>query len=250
MAEVAKEALEFLVEQGKKLVPVEKLTYGEREYTIKDLKPVQAPLRSALKVSTLRALIDLCQGKFGDSAFEGFDPNKYVVHVVGEDRVQVVSAKSDNWARREVLIDCNRTATELFPFGQFLTQEQFIIKIISCCVQSTERDYVAKLCGNALAERIGQSQDDGVSQTLSTKHGAHMVDAETIRNIVPLCFHRTFTEVPQPETKCLIRLKQASDTVIPTFALFEADGGKWRIDAIENVARHLRASLKDATVAS
>lgn len=250
MAEVTKEALEFLVEQGKKSVPVERLTYGDREYTIKDLKPVQAPVRTALKVSTLRALIDLCQGKFGEGAFEGFDPAKHVVHVVDEDQVQVVSANSDTWARREILIDCNRTKTEAFPFGQFLNQDQFIIKALSCCVQSADRDYVAKLCGNALAEKVGQSQDDGVSQTVSTKHGAHMVDAETIRNIVPLRFYRTFTEVEQPETKCLIRLKQSAENVIPNFALFEADGGKWRLEAIENVARHLRAALTTAVVAS
>lgn len=89
-----------------------------------------------------------------------------------------------------------------------------------------------------------------MSQTVSTKHGAHMVDAETIRNIVPLRFYRTFTEVEQPETKCLIRLKQSAENVIPNFALFEADGGKWRLEAIENVARHLRAALTNAVVAS
>lgn len=250
MPEVTKEALEYLVEQGKKLSPVERLTFDDREYTRQEIKAVQAPVRTALRVSTLRALIDLCQGKFGDSAFEGFDPAKNVVHVVDHEQVQVVAAQSDNWARREVLIDCKLNATEQFPFGQWLSQDQFIIKLLSCCVHSDDRDYLAKLAGNALAEKVGQSQDDGVSQTVNTKHGVHMVGPETVKNILPLHFYRTFREVTQPPTHCLVRLKQAAENVIPQFALFEADGGAWKLEAIENVARFLRAALDKAVVAS
>lgn len=248
--DVAKDALEYLVEQGKKLSPVERLKFEDREYTRQEIKPVQAPVRTALKVSTLRALVDLCQGKFGESAFEGFDPNKHVVHVVDHEQVQVVSAQSDIWARREILIDCNLTRTEAFPFGTFLNQDQFIIKLLSCCFHSTDRDYLAKLAGNAMAEKMGQSQDDGVSQTLTTKHGAHMVDQETIKNLIGLRFYRTFREIAQPETRCLVRLKQAAENVIPQFALFEADGGAWKLEAIESIARHLRVALTTATVAS
>jgi hypothetical protein len=40
----------------------------------------------------------------------------------------------------------------------------------------------------------------------------------------------------------LVRLQQSGDNV-PTFALFEADGGSWKLETIENIARFLRAGI-------
>lgn len=252
MAEVSRDALEFLVEQGKKLSPVERLTIDGREYTRQEIKPVKSDTRTALQVTTLRALADLCVNKFGDDGspgFEGFSPAAHVVHVVNEKQVQVVAANSDEWARREVLIDCKLTETQEFPFGKFLSQDEFIIAVLSSCVPDLDRDYVAKLAGNALAEAISHSQDDGVSQTMSTKHGAHLQTQETIKNVVEVRMYRTFREVDQPKTKMLFRLKQSGDN-LPTFAFFPCDGGAWKLEAIDSVARYLRVALPSAVVAS
>lgn len=253
MAEVTREALEYLVEQGKKLSQVERLTIDGREYTRQEIKPVKSESRTALQVTTLRALADLCVNKFGDTSqtlgFEGFNPAMHVVHVVNEKNVQLVTANSDEWARREVLIDCKLTETQEFPFGKFLSQDEFIIAVLSSCVPDLDRDYVAKLAGNALAEAISHSQDDGVSQTMSTKHGAHLQTQETIKNVVEVRMYRTFREVEQPKTKMLFRLKQSGDN-LPTFAFFPCDGGAWKLEALENVARCLRTSIPAAVVAS
>lgn len=252
MSESSRDGLELLIETGKKLVPVEKLEFGGRNYTRQEIKPVHEPLVTGIRISTLDSLGDLCTGIFGDKStggFEGFDIKKHVIHVVSEKQVQVISRASDVWKNREVLIDCNLTETTPFPLGKFLSQDQFIIAVLSCCVQGGDRDYVAKLAGNAMAEHISTAQDDGVSQTLGTRSGAHMATQETVKNIVSLQLYRTFREVEQPGSNFLFRLQQSGDN-LPTFAFFEADGGAWKLSAIENVARYLRSRIADAVIAS
>lgn len=249
-----KEHAEYLVGVGKKLAPIETANVDGRRYTRQDLKPVEEPVVSAIRISTLSSLADLCTSKFEQlksdvvstavAGFEGFNPQRHVVHVVSEKQVQVVTAVSNVWKRREVLIDCQLTETTPFTLGRFLTQDEFIIAVLSCFVQSDERDYVAKLAGNAMAEHVTTAQDDGVSQIMGLRSGATLADKATVKNIVKLRLYRTFREVEQPESQFLFRLKQ-SDQNIPQFAFFEADGGGWKLDATENVARYLRTRLPE-----
>jgi hypothetical protein len=260
-SEFGKEGAEYLVEVGKKLAAIHTIELDNRRYTRQDLKPVEEPLTTAIRISTLSSLADLCTSKFrrvteppeasgvvftstGDAGFEGFDPVQHVVHVVSPTQVQVVTARSNVWKRREILIDCNLTETTPFKLGVFLNQDEFIIAVLSCFVQSKDRDYVAKLAGNAMAERVTTAQDDGVSQSMGTRAGATLAEKTTVKNIVNLQLYRTFREVEQPTSQFLFRLKQAEQN-IPQFAFFEADGGAWKLTATENIARYLRTKLPD-----
>jgi hypothetical protein len=161
----------------------------------------------------------------------------------------VVSAASNIWKEREVLIECRLTETTPFPLGKFLKQDEFIIALLSCCVGIGDRDLVARLAGNATAEHVSTAQDDGVSQQIGVRSGAHLQTQETIKNIVDITLFRTFREVEQPVSPFLFRVQQSGEN-LPTFAFFEADGGAWKLKAIENVARFLRAGIPEAVVAS
>lgn len=253
--EFGKEHAEYLVEVGKKLAPIVTVEFDGRRYTRRDLKPVEEPLTTAIRISTLSSLADLCTSKFklqhsgevktpAELGFEAFDPDAHVVHVVSPTQVQVVTARSNVWKRREILIDCNLTETTPFKLGTFLNQDEFIIAVLSCFVQGEDRDYVAKLAGNAMAERVTTAQDDGVSQSMGTRAGATLAEKTTVKNIVNLQLYRTFREVEQPTSQFLFRLKQAEQN-IPQFAFFEADGGAWKLSATENIARYLRTKLPD-----
>lgn len=258
-SEVTKDGLEYLVEIGKKLVPIEEKNYDGRRYTRSQINAVDEPLVQAIRISTLSSLSDLCTNKFSQAksdtvdtaikGFEGFHPKDHVVHVVSPTQVQVVTAVSNVWKKRAVLIDCNLQETTQFTLGQFMKQDEFIIAVLSCFVQSDERDYVAKLAGNALSEQVTTAQDDGVSQTVGQRMGATLAEKTTVKNIVKLRLYRTFREVDQPESPFLFRLKQSGDN-IPLFAFFEADGGAWKLQATENIARFLRSRLTDAIVVS
>jgi hypothetical protein len=247
--ESQKEALEYLVEIGKKLSPVEQITVDDRLYTRQEIKPVHVPLVTALPISTLQSLIELLATNFAEGGFEGFDPTNYLVHVMSEKQVQVISAQSNAWKNREVLVNCVLTETLSFPFGQFLTQDKFIIGLLSSFVQAGDRDDLARLAGAAKAEAVTLSHDDGIAQEITVKGGAHLMDKVTAKNLVQLAPYRTFRDVAQPISTFLFRVQQNGENV-PTFALFESDGGAWKLDAIASVAAKLSAGLDQATVIS
>lgn len=59
--------------------------------------------------------------------------------------------------------------------------------------------------------------------------------------------YRTFREVEQPASRFVLRLQSGQGDGMPKAALFEADGGAWRLTAIEAIARWLRtAQMPDA----
>jgi hypothetical protein len=246
MEMVSKDALEYLVELGRKHVaePLER-EYGGRKYINKELKPIETPMVTALKISTLGSLIELCS-----KAFEAFDAGTHVVHVVDEECVQVVALVSDPWAHRETLIDCNLPQTVGFQFGQYLSHEGFIVGVLSNFKHTEDRDYILRIASSLTAEKVVTSDDDGISQGVGLKAGVTLKTQETLRNRVKLAPYRTFREVHQPISEFVFRVKQPGDNQIPTLALHEADGGAWKLEAVENVARFLSAGLKDATVVS
>lgn len=56
-----------------------------------------------------------------------------------------------------------------------------------------------------------------------------------IRKLKP---YRTFNEVDQPESEFLLRLSEGGGV-----ALYEADGGAWKLQARRNVAEYLKNAL-------
>lgn len=247
--ELSKDALEYMIETGKKLSSVEQLEYDGRHYTRQEIKPVVEPLPTALQISTLQSLIELLSEDFGGHGFEGFDPTQHLIHVMSERQVQVVSAQSNAWEQREVIVNCSLTETLAFPFGKFQTQDAFIIGLLSSFTQTPDRDDLARLAGAAKAEAVTLSHDDGIAQEITVKGGAHLVDKVAAKNLVNLAPYRTFRDVSQPISQFLFRMQQSGEN-FPTFALFEADGGTWKLDAIALIAAKLSAGLVKATVVS
>ncbi len=53
--------------------------------------------------------------------------------------------------------------------------------------------------------------------------------------------YRTFMEIAQPESEFVFRARKADS--LPHFALFEADGGAWRIEAMKRINAYLEEQL-------
>jgi hypothetical protein len=108
---------------------------------------------------------------------------------------------------------------------------------------------ILALAGNLKAGREVTTQDDGVSQTATVKAGVTLVDTAKVPNPVPLKPYRTFIEVNQPESSFVLRLKQGyRENELPSIALFEADGGAWRLEAIQSIAQYLRTALPELKI--
>lgn len=239
-----KEALTYLVGIGEKNAAVNQFTISDRLYTDKSLLPLKDPTVDSIDVTTLSGLRDLLQ-----DSFEGFDAAAHLIHVVSHSHVQVVTKKSNKWKDREVLVDCNLVETKGFPFDQFLNHENFVIGVLTSFADSGDKELVLKVASNVTGEAVVVSSDDGVSQQLAVKRGVTLKESVTVRT-VKLAPFRTFREVEQPLCEFALRAKQPTPDSIPQLSLWDADGGKWKLVAVENIARKLRAELPGVTVVS
>lgn len=134
--------------------------------------------------------------------------------------------------------------TDTFPFERYLDHETFMVKAQALIVDSHDREKVLKLVGNLTTAAVQNSTDNGTSQTVVVETGVRKSDVE-LPNPVILAPRRTFPEVEQPESPFVLRVKQSREGLMPEIALFEADGGLWKLKAIQNIKKYLKDSLKE-----
>jgi hypothetical protein len=93
------------------------------------------------------------------------------------------------------------------------------------------------------------SEDDSISQKATLRQGVALKgEPEKVKARVTLAPYRTFREVEQPASDFIFRLKNAAENQPPTLALFEADGGKWKLQAMQNIGAFLREKLGNEPV--
>ena len=78
---------------------------------------------------------------------------------------------------------------------------------------------------------------------MTIQKGVAFKDSVETKERVTLKPYRTFRELDQPASEFIFRVKAGGG-----FALFEADGGAWKIDAINAIAAWLSNRLKTSTV--
>ena len=143
------------------------------------------------------------------------------------------------------MVDFNKGLTP-FHYSQYMDQEDFIIGLQSKFIPTDQIKQMLKIVGNVKSEKVLSSADDGVSQSVEGRKGINFAEKIGIPNPVKLKPFRTFIEVPQPESNFIFRARDGRrDGEMPTFALFEADGGFWKIDAMNEIKKYLDLELKD-----
>lgn len=220
-----KEALQYIVGMGKAEIHEENgQTFSDKRLTL-----LEEPTAEPFTVHTLSGLVDYLK-----SNVDGGEP--VILHVASPTEVKVESplnsdAERDSFIRAEALIP-------EFRFDSWYNTEEFNIKLQSCFVKNEDRDIVLKVVGNIEDEKVTAYKDDGVSQKVVARTGAANVGNVEVPNPVTLAPYRTFVEVLQPESDFVFRMKDG-----PRCALFEADGGAWKNEAIDNIKKYLVASL-------
>lgn len=228
-----KEALEYLVG----LKP-HREAIGSIEYADRKLLAVVPPRAQPLGFQRLGGFVDhvLMPDAMGMA--------KSFVHVVSPFEVRYLSAL-DLIHRDRESYTLATYAIPGFKWGSFLAPDEFVIAAQSLISDTPERARLMELVGNAAAERMVTSTDDGVAQTIAAKAGVRMMASKLINNPFSLTPHRTFAEVTQPASPFILRARQATENQMPTFALFEIDNGGWQIDAVENIRAWLAGRLGD-----
>jgi hypothetical protein len=221
-------ALEYLVGLGK----VQVIEINDQKYSPVPLNHVRLPKVEPIKVNSLTGLVDYLESKFDDDAFIG-----KMVHVVSHDCVKLVSNILGD-AGREVYMTAEAFAPK-FNFGQWYDVESFIIAMQSCFVQNEDSAKILRVVGNIKEEAVKQTGDDGVSQKVTAKTGIATVEEVKVPNPVILAPYRIFREIEQPESKFVFRMQMG-----PRCALFEADGGAWRLNAMARIKEWLEIELE------
>lgn len=221
------EALEYVVELGNnEIEEIKGQTFSRHQ-----LHLVKEPTAAPISLRSLSGFVDYINSKF-----DGGD--NLLVHVVSPTEVVALTTFTRDLNRGQV-VKTNALLPE-FNFGHWYNPENFIINLQAGFVPVGDRDAILKLVGNIKEENVQQFGDDGVSQAVTAKTGVSTVETAKVPNPVTLQPFRTFVEVDQPSSEFIFRMKNG-----PTAALFEADGGAWKISAMQNIRKYLEEKLTD-----
>ena len=139
----------------------------------------------------------------------------------------------ENSLTREAYVSA-KCPLEQFPFGRHLDQETFIIRVQSQFDDNDQKSELIKRVSSIAESTQVQNEDDGISQRVVVEEDLRKGNA-IVQPIWELRPYRTFPEVEQPKSRFLLRIRKG-----PEIALYEADGGMWRVVAARTVAEYLR----------
>ncbi|MBC5786771.1 hypothetical protein [Clostridium facile] len=200
-------------------------------YTDKRLDLMEEPHMSPISFSSL---IGLVQALKTDQIFER---TPFMVRVTSPTCVDVFSAANGSDKSRASIYNVNAIIPSM-PFGQFMDYESMMINLKSKFVQTNEVLERIQLLGTITEENSSSVSDDGFTQNVVVKQGIALKGNKAIDPITRLKPYRTFLEVDQPESDFLLRLQEGRRV-----ALFEADGGAWKLQAKQNIKEYLEREL-------
>lgn len=192
------------------------------------IKP--GPTASALDVYSLGALRDYVKANR-----DMLDLSTLIVHVVSPQVVTLSGAIQTRARNRETYVKANASNLTDGFLGKFMAVDEFLVGMLTRFADSDDRAKALKLLGNIKHEQVKTSQDDGVTQTVSAKVGIVLSADVPVPNPITLTPYRTFREVTQPTSPFVLRVNSGRNGGLPEVGLFEADGGAWRLTAVDRV---------------
>jgi len=121
--------------------------------------------------------------------------------------------------------------------------QDFLVGLQVRFVDADDRSRILALMGNVKHESVKTATDDGVTQVVQARAGVALVSEVAVPNPVLLTPYRTFRDVVQPSSLFVLRVKAGHTGGLPEAGLFEADGGTWRLKAIERIREWLVEAL-------
>lgn len=222
-----KEAIEYIVGLGNR----ETFTENGQTYVSGDVRLLKEPLPADIEVSTLSALVE-----YAKSQFDGEE--RFLIHVVNPTKVRLLSTLNLD-AERAVWVEAKALLPKI-NYGSFYDLESFNILLQSSFLDNEDKKTLLKVVGNVKDEDVKNYGDDGTAQTVTAKTGVATVGDVVVPNPVELAPYRTFIDIDQPESDFVFRMHNG-----PSCALFEADGGAWRIEAMTLIKKYLSENLAE-----
>lgn len=227
-------ALNYLIDLGAEDNPL--VDVGGRTYSRISLQPVKFTGPEPLELNFLDSLITYLKSSL-DESLKG---SNLIIEIKSPTKIFLHSELVGDFNQRLTPIVCTALVSE-FPWGKFISPEEFIIMAQSRFVETEDLAKIRAVVGNVRGEEVVQFSDDGISQQVTAKTGIARVTDIVIPPRVKLAPYRTFIEIEQPESEFVFRARKSDG--LPHFALFEADGGAWRIEAMKRIKAYLEGQL-------
>ncbi len=235
-----KEALEYLVGLSRpELVKTHNAVWSDRKLSRVEWNPKAQPV----KMSTLTSLIDYIKS-------ETDKMDDMIVHVVSPLEVRLFSALDEDRIR-ETLVAVEGQVPA-FKYGSYMGHEEFLIALQSKFIENADRALLLKFAGTVENGTVSNYGDDGISQKATVSKGIASKEACIVPNPVNLRPFRTFIEVEQPASDFVFRMRDDGRDGVQC-AIFEADGGAWKNQAMDSIKEYLKeelAEFKNFTVIS
>ncbi|WP_138756462.1 hypothetical protein [Paenibacillus sinopodophylli] len=230
-----KEAIDKILSLSKHMAPIQTAVIAGKTYTSAELSRISESTIGNIDVHNLSGIVEYLQSDFDKQL-------PVIIHVISPTEVHVLTGLNSDMNRSTLI-----KATALLPrikFNDYYDLESFNILLQSCFVPAgddgmpNDRELVLKLVGNVKDEQVVAFGDDGVSQSVTAKTGIATVEPVVVPNPVHLKPFRTFVEVEQPLSSFVLRMQKG-----PSAALFEADGGVWKVVAISAIKAYFTGLL-------
>lgn len=230
-----KNALQYIIGLAKpEIRDIGGVPYSDKQ--LHRINPI--PYADSIGMNTLSSLIDYI--KSGVDTFR----DKMIIHVQSPTQVSMYS-DLDVERNRETVVVVRANVPE-FNFNRFDNHEAFVIGVQSKFVDDpeTDKDLLLRFAGTVEAGSVAEYGDDGISQKATIKTGIASKGDAIIPSPAKLKPFRTFVEVEQPVSNFIFRMKDDRSGGVQC-ALFEADGGAWKIEAMKAIKAYLRKELGD-----
>lgn len=186
---------------------------------------------------TLDGLIDYIRENVEGLIPEGEGANRLILQVTDHHNVRLMSHPSQHHKKRSVIAECTAHVPDI-KFDVFMDTEMFNTQLLSKFIDTPARAELFKVVQAMTKEQSCNTTDDGISQVITVKQGVSMAANVTFKNPVPLMPMRTFSEIEQPESNFTLRVNDDARC-----ALYEADGGAWKNEAVARIKGYLKDSL-------
>lgn len=214
---------------------------GEYLFARKEYKPIlYIPRPDTLRGYTLTGLLDYIKNNR-----ELLLLDQCMIQIESHESVKLL-ARFDNEDLKRSCFFQSKLDDNLpeFPFDSFIGPEEFCIKARALFVPNDDLDAVIAMASKVVAQNEVITKDDGLSQEIQVRRGVSGAakDQTETKGMYRLRPYRTFREVEQPEASFILRFK-AVENGVPKIALFDAEGGIWRNNAILAIKEYIEKTI-------
>jgi hypothetical protein len=206
--------------------------------------PERSPAPEPLRVSTLAALVAYIEENPDD-----INPDACIINVDSPTAVSLLGALHGYHRQRFHYMIATAALPTQFAFGKFLPHAEFVTGLMSLFSGEGDRNDLMQTIRRVQMTSSVQLADDGITQSVEAKKGVSLVEQLGLPTHVQLAPYRTFPEAGAPLSAFLLRVRHDATRGFEA-ALFEADGGWWRVKATEGIVAFLKDTLSDSSAKS